>query len=155
MYTFFRDMYHKYYILRGVTDKLKAFNMDGVKLFGKIVNVYDGDTFRACIHHNGIVKKLTFRPVGYDTPEMRPLKSIANREKHIDKAKDARQKFIEISGGVGAYVFLQCHMNDKYGRILVTLYKRRNRKRDKSINQLMIESGLANVYDGGKKLLFI
>jgi endonuclease YncB( thermonuclease family) len=150
--TYIRDRIHKY-LLKTVTDKVKPFNMDNVKVYGMIVNVYDGDTFRACVYHNGVIKKLTFRPLGYDTPEIRPLKSIENREAHIQKAIEARKRFIEISGGVGSYVFLCCGNNDKYGRVLVTLYKKR--KSTKSINQLMIESGVANIYGGGTKGAFV
>jgi endonuclease YncB( thermonuclease family) len=147
-----KDMYHRF-LLKESSDTVNAFSMNGVNIYGKIVHVYDGDTFRACVYHNGIVKKLTFRPIGYDTPEIRPLKSIENREIHIQKAKDARERFLELSGGIGAFVFLRCLKNDKYGRILVTLYKKRSSC--KSINQYMIESGVANIYEGGTKDMFV
>jgi len=126
--------------------------MDGVQCYGVVVNVYDGDTFRAVVYHNGLMKKLTFRPVGYDTPEMKPLKSMENREIHIEKAKEARQKFIDLCGGMNSYVFLRCGKYDKYGRVLVHVTNRRYSR--KTINNLMLESGLSNPYNGGTKLEF-
>ena len=146
--SFFKDLYHKFK-LRKVDDALKPFNMDGVERYAKIVHVYDGDTFRAALIHNNKVKKLTFRPVGYDTPEMKPLKTMPNRDTHIRLAKEARDHLIKLFGGIGSYVFIKCHKFDKYGRVLATVYP--TRWSDKSINQMMLDSGLANEYDGGTK----
>jgi endonuclease YncB( thermonuclease family) len=127
--------------------------MDGVERYAKLVHVYDGDTFRAAMIHNNRIKKLTFRPVGYDTPEMKPLKSMPNRETHIRLAKEARAHLIELCGGIDSYVFIKCHKFDKYGRVLATVYRTRYSK--KSINQMMLDSGLANAYDGGTKKDFM
>tara|TARA_Y100000389_G_C17470594_1_gene530214 strand:+ start:6631 stop:7110 length:480 start_codon:yes stop_codon:yes gene_type:complete len=151
IYRYAKDCYHKY-ILRKATDAIKPFNMDGVKCYGVVVNVYDGDTFKAVVYHNGLMKKLTFRPVGYDTPEMKPLKSMENRDIYIEKAKEARQKFIDLCGGIHSYVFLRCGKYDKYGRVLVHVTNRRYSR--KTINDLMLDSGLANPYNGGTKLEF-
>jgi endonuclease YncB( thermonuclease family) len=148
VYRYFKDSYHKY-VLRRATDSLKQYNMDGVQCYGVLVNVYDGDTFRAVVFHDGRMKKLTFRPVGYDTPEMKPPKSMENREAHVDKAKEARQKFIDLCGGMHSYIFLRCGKYDKYGRVLVHVTNRRYSR--KTINDLMLESGLANPYNGGTK----
>ena len=147
----FGDLYHKFK-LRNVDDTFKPFNMDGVERYARVVHVYDGDTFRGALIHNNRIKKLTFRPVGYDTPEMKPLKSIPNREFHIRQAKEARAHFIHLCGGIGSYVFVKCHNFDKYGRVLVTVYP--SRYSAKSINERMLESGLANEYDGGTKKEF-
>jgi endonuclease YncB( thermonuclease family) len=146
-----KDCYHKYLLCKA-NDTIKQFSMDGVQCYGVVVNVYDGDTFRAVVYHNGLMKKLTFRPVGYDTPEMKPLKSMENREIHIEKAKEARQKFIDLCGGMNSYVFLRCGKYDKYGRVLVHVTNRRYSR--KTINNLMLESGLSNPYNGGTKLEF-
>jgi len=151
IYRYFKDCYHKY-LLRKANDSIKPYNMDGVQCYGVLVNVYDGDTFKAVVYHNRRFKKLTFRPIGYDTPEMKPLKSMENREAHIEKAKEARQKFIDLCGGMHSYIFLRCGKYDKYGRVLVHVTNRRYSR--KTINDLMLESGLANPYNGGTKLEF-
>ena len=151
MYNFLRDSYHKL-LLRRADDSVKQFSMEGVQCYGVLVSVYDGDTFRAVIHANGHLKKMTFRPIGYDTPEMRPPKVMENRERHIEKAKEARQKFIELCGGMHSYVFLRCGKFDKYGRVLVHVSNRRYSRR--TINDMMLESGLAQMYHGGKKAIF-
>ena len=54
---------------------------------------------------------------------------------------------------VKGWVWIECRKNDKYGRTLVTVYRKRNDT--KSVNDKMIESGLVNIYDGGKKKEFI
>lgn len=151
-YSLLKDMYHKFK-LRLASDTKKAYSMDGHKCVAKIVNVYDGDTFKACLYHEKKVKKLTFRPIGYDTPEMRPPKKMENRELHIQKAKEAREYLCQLFGGIGGYIFIHCHGYDKYGRVLCTMYKSRW-KRKKSINQMMLDSGQGIKYEGGTKTQF-
>ena len=50
---------------------------------------------------------------------------------------------------VNGLVWIECGKNDKYGRPLVTVYRRKSDTQ--SVNQKMIESGIVNVYDGKKK----
>ena len=53
---------------------------------------------------------------------------------------------------VKGWVWIECKKNDKYGRTLVTVYRKRNDT--KSVNDKMIDSGLVNIYDGGTKKEF-
>ena len=50
---------------------------------------------------------------------------------------------------VNGWIWIECGKNDKYGRPLVVVYRRRGDKQ--SVNQRMIESGIVNIYDGKKK----
>jgi endonuclease YncB( thermonuclease family) len=144
------DTVHKIKIvLRYATNDIKQHSFDGVKCYGKLVHVYDGDTFKAVVYNKGQIQKLTFRPVGYDTPEMRPPRDLPDKETHIAKAHEARRHFITLCGGIDSYIFLRCGPFDKYGRVLVQLYRRRCAER--SINDMMLDSGLAKVYTEGKK----
>lgn len=145
-------MYHKYK-LKNSSDDVVKYSMNDVTCYAKLVNVYDGDTFRACVYHNGRIKKLTFRPVGYDAPEMKPSKSMENRDEYIIKAKEAREYFISACGGIGSFIFVHCHEYDKYGRVLVTVYKKR--EDNNTINSIMLDSGLVNAYDGKTKKSFV
>lgn len=147
-----RDVYHQHKLTEA-SDAIAAYSLNGLKCYAKLVKVYDGDTFKACIFHANEIKKITFRPLGYDTPELRPPKIIPNRESHVELAKEARKHFIHLCGGEFAYVFVHCYHNDKYGRVLVNVFK--NRYSMKSINDMMLESKYAKPYDGKTKIKFI
>ena len=144
-------------------DSYKQFNLDGL-IFNCYVNsIYDGDTIRIIIpmeiniHNfknenkillsektNIINYELKCRLHGIDSPEMKPLLNIPNREEHIKKAHLAKDFLSnEILHKVVKINFLP---NDKYGRVLVIIYKN-----EVNINDLMITNGLAKPYDGGKK----
>ena len=153
-------------ILSKVDDSVPIFNLHKYEGYAKITSVYDGDTFNACIKLHGRVLKFKFRTLGYDSPEIKPSLSIPHRDKYISMAKIARDRFKHLCGfddresprwwnpficrnRVNGLIWIDCHKNDKYGRTLVTLY--RNKSETVSINDRMINSGLVNVYDGGKK----
>jgi endonuclease YncB( thermonuclease family) len=53
---------------------------------------------------------------------------------------------------VNGWIWMQCGKNDKYGRTLVTVYRRKGDSL--SVNEKMIASGIVNVYDGGTKPKF-
>jgi len=156
-------------ILSQIDDSLPVFSLNNYKGYARITSVYDGDTFKACIILHGKVLKFTFRTLGYDAPEMKPYLSIAGRENHIQKAVAARELFKHEVGflhstphqwwnplicntKVKGWVWIDCKKNDKYGRTLVTVYRKRSDT--KSVNDKMIDSGLVNIYDGGTKQEF-
>lgn len=157
-------------LLSGVDDSIPLFNLDRYEGYARVTSVYDGDTFKACILLHNRVLKFNFRTMGYDAPELKPLKNIPNRDTHISRAILARETFKELldfddraphqwwnpficKNKVNGWIWIKCHKNDKYGRTLVTVY--RNWNDSKSVNDMMIESQLVNVYNGGKKELFI
>ena len=97
---------------------------------------------------------------------MKPSLGMVDRDRHIHLARLARDMFKEECGfddrapfrlwnpfmcrnKVNGLVWIECGKNDKYGRPLVTVYRRKGDKQ--SVNQKMIESGIVNVYDGKKK----
>ena len=47
------------------------------------------------------------------------------------------------------FVWIECFDFDKYGRILANVYKKEG---DISLSNILLESRLAYIYDGGKKL---
>lgn len=138
-------------LLRNKTDNLPTFNCNNFRGYAKPVNVYDGDTFRACIvgPNDFTVRKFVFRPLGYDAPEMKPLLSTPNRKLYIEKAILARDLFTSYLTDL---IWIECYKNDKYGRVLCTMY---NNKYDiQSINSKMLDSGLVLPYDGKTKTQF-
>lgn len=130
------------------------FSMKGLTLLAKVVEIYDGDTFKAIFHfpHGGDennVVKMTCRLHGIDAPEMRPRKTLENRAEHIRKAYQARQRLCQLLTDSPENLddnkkLIQLHFTgtDKYGRCLVEC---------EDVKTIMIAEGLCTAYDGGKK----
>jgi hypothetical protein len=148
---------------------IPVFSLDKYQGYAKVTDVYDGDTFKACIILHNRVLKFNFRTIGYDAPEIKPLRDTPNRDKHIAMAKRAKYTFMSFLGfddrakhtlwnpfackfKVNGWVWISCKRNDKYGRTLVFVYK--NRRDMVSINKKMIDTGFVNAYDGGTKKEF-
>ena len=106
------------------------------------INVYDGDTIKCDIDlgFSIILKKQSVRLNSINCPEIR---SKDGREKELGYA--AKDKLIEILDEA-AEVTLESHGKGKFGRILGTLYTD-----GYNVNDMMVESGLARPYDGGKR----
>jgi len=118
------------------------FSLNGKKVEGKVVSVYDGDTVNLVFPLHDKLYKWNCRLSGIDTPELRTKCKL---EKEFGyKVRDYLREQIE-----GKVIDVDCHDFDKYGRLLTTL---RIKKEDpKTINQLLIDRGYAFEYDGGKK----
>jgi endonuclease YncB( thermonuclease family) len=157
------------HILSKVDDSVPIFDLKNYKGYAKITSVYDGDTFNAAIILHGRVLKFKFRTLGYDSPEMKPSLNMEHRMNHIEMAKLARDLFKEECGfndraphqvwnpfmcrnKVNGWIWIECDKMDKYGRPLVTVYRKRGDS--VSVNDKMISSGIVNVYDGKKKASF-
>jgi endonuclease YncB( thermonuclease family) len=141
--------------LKSIKDKLyendiqEYFSFIGKTFYARACNIYDGDTFSIIFLHNNNVIKYRCRCLGYDSPEMKPSLSNPNRDKEKALAVSAKNRFTELlTKHEFGLVFVECFEFDKYGRILVRVY---NMIDTKSINEIMIEEGHGNIYDGGKK----
>lgn len=148
------------------------FSLEGVNSVGKIVDVYDGDTitvilplchilFKDIFTEKDIVEKLKevhranfnevsvlnkmfkafkCRLAGIDTPEKR-TRNKAERE----WSENATRYLKGILHPSGIHHF-HIHGADKYGRLLVDVYKYKDDVA--TINNQMIISGYAYAYDG-------
>jgi len=125
---------------------------------GKVVDVYDGDTCKiVCFYPNS--KKMvrySCRMYGYDSPEMKPLKSNPNRDQEIEAAKRAKAYLVSLLEPINNIVWLYCRGLDKYGRLLVDIYHNKSDVNLKinSINDKMITEGHGVAYYGGTKQKF-
>ena len=121
----------------------------------KVIKVYDGDTIWVSIILHGKTVKFNCRMLGYDSPEMKPLLKIENREDVITKAKQAKQFLSDLI--LNKIVDVKFSGFDKYGRALTTIYITDPdsthifcaNKMD--VNTLMIRKGHGYSYMGGKK----
>ena len=123
---------------------VELFSLNNKIVYAKIVKVYDGDTCYAVFMLNGKPVKFHIRMEGYDSPEMKPLLKILNREKVIIDAKLAKTELEKIV--LNKIVKLHCGTWDKYGRLLAKLYIN-----ELCVNSHMIENGFGYEYFGGTK----
>lgn len=131
------------YLNKMNNESLPLYSLNGHQTDAKVVDVYDGDTCTIIFKWEGKYRKFKCRCYGYDSPEMKPRLNIENREEIISKAKLAKERFIELTKGI---IYIECLDFDKYGRLLVNLYKN-----NCCINGIMIKEGHGYIYNGGKK----
>lgn len=125
------------------TKNTKEFSFDGRKCYGKVVDVYDGDTvkivFSLSENEPNRLYKWNCRLINVDTPELR-TKNLKEKE----YGKMVRDKLREkILNNV---VEINCKDFDKYGRLLVEIFYE-----NININQWLIENNYAKQYNGGTK----
>lgn len=140
-----------------------AFSLDGAKMEGRVVDIYDGDTMTVVLNPWDVVGffKFQVRVGGIDTCEIR-----SKDEGQLGKAKAARARVFDmVTGGkIGTcpgtkkeiqkalgddvyLVTLECGTFDKYGRLLARVVC----TGDKDVAKELLGGGLANPYDGGTK----
>ena len=130
--------------------KTPVFTLEGQTKLCKVVDIYDGDTCRVVFNHNGCINKWNVRMNGYDSPEMRPSRSLPNREEIKKKAVESKEYLRSlVANSEEQLVYVKCGGFDKYGRLLGELYV--NLEDEKSVNQQMIDNGHGYEYHGGTK----
>ena len=125
------------------------FSYQNVRKVVKVLRVVDGDTVDIAMLNDDKTRvfKHRVRLYGIDTPEKKPLKTNPNREREIEAAKRATQAMIDkLMENQNMVTILFCK-NDKYGRLMGTLYDRKGQ----DINQWMVTQGYAVSYFGKTK----
>jgi micrococcal nuclease len=103
---------------------------------GKVIKVYDGDTFTLGVFVDEVAYRFSVRMKGIDSPEM--------RGPHKDLAIQSRDALTELI--MHKIVRLENIGTEKFGRVLADVYVD-----NVHVNAWMIEKGHAKSYDGGKK----
>jgi micrococcal nuclease len=117
-------------------DCSKKFSLNGMIFDAKVIGVYDGDTVTAIFKYRGEYSAWSCRLIGIDTPEFR-----TKNEQEKRAAIEARDF---LRGCVlNKIIKIECGEFDKYGRLLVKLID----EFGKDINQLMVTTGYARMYD--------
>jgi endonuclease YncB( thermonuclease family) len=122
------------------------FSFTGLVCEAKVVHVYDGDTIRVTVRHNGEFQQWRARMVGYDSPEMKPRKTNPKRLEEKRAALAAQQALKEKIGD--QVVTIHCGGWDKYGRLLITVF---TRPTNENVNEWMMKAGHGYAYNGGTK----
>jgi endonuclease YncB( thermonuclease family) len=136
-------------------------SLNGLKTFGRIVDIYDGDTVKIILPVFGSYYKFTIRLNGIDTCEIKN-KNIELKEYGIkvknrlfelitdikpDNLKLEIKNILDIETYI---VWVECLQSDKYGRILANIYK--TKEDIKSLSQILLDEKLAYKYEGKTKL---
>jgi endonuclease YncB( thermonuclease family) len=128
---------------------ISYFSFIGKTFIAKPCHIYDGDTFSIIFKYKDEYIKYRCRCMGYDCPEMKPLKSNPNRDNEKKLAIQSRNRLVELlSKHSSKLIKVECLEFDKYGRILINVW---NMVDIKSINQIMIDEGHGKAYNGGTK----
>jgi micrococcal nuclease len=125
---------------------------DHINQMVKILRIIDGDTvdIAMAFGENKRVFKYRVRLYGIDTPEKRPPKANADRDKEIEASRASKDALMGILQKSGNYATVKLYKPDKYGRLLGTFYD----KNGMDINQWMVEQGHAVSYFGKTKKSF-
>lgn len=149
----------------------KYFSLNGTETFGRLVDIYDGDTVKIVLPVMDNYYKFDIRLKGIDTCEIKSH-NIENKNKGLKARKRICEMVEEIWGNysnspytfetkkdiqeylkkITCIVFVKCYEFDKYGRLLADIYINYNSPNSKSISEILLNENLAYQYDGGKKL---
>jgi endonuclease YncB( thermonuclease family) len=152
------DSARKLFVDKTYTDT-PFFSFTGMSMWGRLVDVYDGDTLTIIVNVFDSFTKLHIRLQGIDAPEMRSKsKSIhdlaiqaknellyffTNEKQLISRPRDYLGMNIIVC-------YLKCYGFDKYGRVLADVYID-DAPNSISVSDHLMQGGHAYKYDGGKK----
>lgn len=149
---------------------INEFSLNGLSMLGKVVYVYDGDTVHIVFDLNNKLTKFTCRLAGVDSPEICPRNipdpavkkqemesAIRSRNYLIEQVTDqpitkvnmTKKDIKELCAKSRKLVWVKCQCFDKYGRLLVEVFK--NDNDTISVNQDLITKKYCVAYDGGTK----
>jgi micrococcal nuclease len=140
MFGIFKKLYYRWKY-RNCNQKTSFFTMKNVKVWAKIVHVYDGDTVHAVFKHPGTSKiyKYKIRLAHIDTPELNSKNS-----KEVVKALAAKKVVEEKI--LNKIVYLEIDGEDKYGRLLGNIFID-----GLNLNEYLVNKKHAYKYEGGTK----
>ena len=148
--------------MNSVDTSTPYFGFDGQTKQAKVMSVYDGDSVTIATLVDNVPYLFKCRITGIDTPEMKPSRSIENREKHVEAGFRARnrvaqlvtdcdvdlddmQRKLDIESNT-RLVEVRCGKFDKYGRLLIAITHEAS-----TVSRVLIDEGIAKSYDGGTK----
>jgi endonuclease YncB( thermonuclease family) len=103
-------------------DNIQEFNLNNQVKVCRVIDVYDGDTITVIFEHFGKINKWKVRLYGINTPELRPSRSLDNRDEIIDNARKARDFLKSLIMNPNQLIYLECKEFDSFGRILANIY---------------------------------
>lgn len=117
---------------------------------GRLIRVIDGDTIEVDIDlgFNVLLGQRKLRLAELDTPEIKTPEGVIAKQITTDWLKENTISKKQLTESI-TYVTFETLSDkpDKYGRILARVYG----KDGTSLNQYLVDKGVAKFYDGGKK----
>jgi len=118
-------------------------NTPEFSLFGKskckVLDVIDGDTFKAAMMLNGVAYIFTYRVYGINAPELKPRLSVMDRLCVKRRARAAKAALTEII--MDKICDLVMHGRDSFGRVLSEVYVDGT-----DVGKMLIDRGFAVVF---------
>lgn len=116
-----------------------------------VIDVYDGDTITVVFKHFNNINSWKVRLLGINSPELRPSRSLSNRDDIISAAKVSRDYLSNLI--LNKIIYIKCGPFDSFGRILADIYLSKedlmnsiNGNINNSISKIMLEGGYAKEY---------
>jgi endonuclease YncB( thermonuclease family) len=150
-------------LLQRTKDNTKKFTLQGINTYGKVIDIYDGDSIKCIMPLFNDYFVFDIRLNGIETCEIHSTNEILRKN-----ALEARKKVLDIldpdnnvdknasKKEIQEYLYknnviawLKCYDFDKYGRIMADMYKH---KESKSVSDILLEQKLAYQYKGNTKL---
>lgn len=135
-------------------------SVNGLKTYGRLVDVYDGDTVKVVLRAFDSYYKFTMRLNGIDTCEMKSKDKVLQEngikardrlfELITDKKVISKNDIKTILDTDVYLVWVECCAKDKYGRVLANIYK--DKDATKSVSDILLDEKLAYKYEGKTKL---
>ena len=135
-------------------------SVNGLKSYGRLIDIYDGDTIKVILPAFNSYYKFTIRLNGIDTCEIRSKDKILQEnavkardrvfELLTDNKVNTKSDIKKLLESEVHLVWVDCITKDKYGRVLANIYK--NNTTTKSISDILLEEKLAYKYEGKTKL---
>lgn len=142
---------------------IEKFSFAGQSFYTRILDVFDGDSFRIVVRVNGAMFHVMTRLLGIDTAEitskntLEKARAVAARDYALSWALQkpvaftSKKHIKRALADTPAIVFVKCLEFDRYGRVLVHVYRTRD-DAGPSLNEQMIAAGHAVAYEGDKKV---
>jgi endonuclease YncB( thermonuclease family) len=131
--------------LQNTSNATPLFEIKNCVKLAKIVDVYDGDTAKACFSLDGsceTIYRFIIRMHGYDSEEIRQLKNEPLRDEKKKLALLQKKALEDMI--LNKLVFIDCLGHDKYGRILGKIYL--DAEKIECVNDRMINEHGCKVY---------
>jgi endonuclease YncB( thermonuclease family) len=133
-------------------DNVSRNKWDGQKKLCKVLRVIDGDTVEIGFFVDKHARKDSLRVFGIDSPELHALKSSALCEIEKEAAVIAKDVLTTLLlSSANNIVWVEFHKADKYGRLLGSLFVRKDNKNVLDIQKWLIDHKVCKPYFGKKK----
>jgi endonuclease YncB( thermonuclease family) len=134
--------------LLNAANKVEKFSLENEYKKALVIDVYDGDTITVVFKHFDKINSWKVRLLGINSPEIRPSRSLSNREDVILSAKKSRDYLSELI--LNKIIYIHCGKFDSFGRILAYIYLNKedllNTNFTNSVNKKMLLGGYAVEY---------